>query len=42
MEVLIAPTIRDIVKKVNEYGIPREKVVTLMKDSGSYILVYYR
>lgn len=35
-------SIRDIVSRVNEEGIKREDIVSLMKDNGQYILVYYK
>lgn len=35
-------SIRDVVSRVNEEGIKREDIVSLMKDNGQYILVYYK
>lgn len=41
MTAFTAPTIRAIVDIANELSIKREDIVTLTKESGQYILVYY-
>lgn len=38
---LAAPTIRELVILTNEYGIKREDVMTIIKENGQYILLYY-
>lgn len=35
-------SIRDIVLRANEEGIKRENIVSLLKENGQYILVYYK
>lgn len=42
MTVAAAGTIRGIVRTVNEIGIRREDIVSLIKDTNQYILVYYK
>lgn len=41
MAVLSGPTIRDIVRRVNDKSINKDDIVTLIKDNGQFILVYY-
>lgn len=36
-----ARTIREIVQKANDLNIPREDVVTLLQETGYYVLLYY-
>lgn len=38
---LAAPTIRELVILTNKYGIKREDVMTIIKENGQYILLYY-
>ena len=42
MTVFVATTIREIVKNVNEEGIKKEDIVSLFKDNGQFILIYYK
>lgn len=42
MTALAAPTIRDIVKNANDEEIKREDIVSLLKENGQFILVYFR
>ena len=42
MTVFVATTIREIVKIVNEEGIKKEDIVSLFKDNGQFILIYYK
>ena len=41
MTAIAALTIRELVNIANEYGIKREDVVTIVKDNGQYVLIYY-
>ena len=42
MTVFVATTIREIVKSVNEGGIKKDDIVSLYKDNGQFILIYYK
>lgn len=42
MTVLIDTTIRGIVKSANEVGIRREDIVSLLKENGQFVLVYFK
>lgn len=42
MTVFVTTTIREIVKSVNEEGIKKEDIVSLFKDNGQFILIYYK
>lgn len=42
MTVIINSTIRGIVKAANEAGIKREDIVSLLKENGQFILIYYK
>lgn len=42
MEVIIDTTIRGIVRSVNELSLRREDIVSLLKESGQFILVYFK
>lgn len=42
MTVLIDTTIRGIVKSANEEGIKREDIVSLLKENGQFVLIYFR
>lgn len=35
-------SIRDVVIKANKEEIKREDIVTLLKENGQYVLVYYK
>lgn len=42
MAAMAANTIREIVKTVNEEGVKREDIVSLLKENGQFVLVYYK
>ena len=42
MTVMVANTIREIVRTANEEGIKREDIVSLLKENGQFVLVYYK
>lgn len=42
MTAMAANTIREIVRTANEEGIKREDIVSLLKENGQFVLVYYK
>ena len=42
MTVLTDTTIRGIVRAANEERIKRENIVSLLKENGQFVLIYYR
>lgn len=42
MAALAANTIREIVRTANEEEIKREDIVSLLKENGQFVLVYYK
>lgn len=42
MAVLLSHTIRGIVNEANAEGIQREDVISLLKENGQYVLIYYK
>ena len=42
MTAIVADTIREIVRTSNEEGIKREDIVSLLKENGQFVLVYYK
>lgn len=42
MDVITSSTIREIVKISNEKGIKKEDIVSLLRESNQFILVFYR
>lgn len=42
MTALTDTTIRGIVRSANEEGIKREDIVSLLKENGQFILVYFK
>ena len=42
MSALIATTIRGIVNSANEAGIKRENIVSILKENGQFVLVYFK
>lgn len=42
MTALYNTTLRGIVKDANEEGIKREDVVTLLKENGQFVLIYFK
>lgn len=42
MTAIAANTIREITRAANEEGIKREDIVSLLKENGQFVLVYYK
>lgn len=42
MTAMAANTIREIVRAANEEGVKKENVVSLLKENGQFVLVYYK
>ena len=42
MTALTATTIRGIVNSANEVGMKREDIVSLLKENGQFVLVYFK
>ena len=42
MSALTATTIRGIVNSANEVGIKREDIVSLLKENGQFVLIYFK
>ena len=42
MTALTDTTIRGIVRAANEEGIKREDIVSLLKENGQFVLIYFR
>ena len=42
MKILVVTNITEIVKYVNEENIMKEDVISLLKDNGQWMLVYYK
>lgn len=42
MSALTNVTIRGIVRSVNEEGIKREDIVSLLKENGQFVLIYFK
>ena len=42
MAALTDTTIRGIVRSANKKGIKRENIVSLLKENGQFILIYFR
>ena len=42
MTVLTGVTIRGIVKSANEEGIKKENIISLLKENGQFVLVYFK
>ena len=42
MTAMTNDTIRGIVKAANEEGIKREDIVSLLKENGQFVLVYFK
>lgn len=41
MTVIIAPTVRGLIKEANEKGVKKENIVSLLKENGQFMLVYF-
>ena len=42
MTALTDATIRGIVRSANKEGIKREDIVSLLKENGQFVLIYFR
>ena len=42
MTALTGTTIRSIVRLANEEGIKREDIVSLLKENGQFVLIYFK
>lgn len=42
MTAMAANTIREIVRTANREGVKRENIVSLLKENGQFVLVYYK
>ena len=42
MTALTDTTIRGIVRAANEEGVKRENIVSLLKENGQFVLIYFR
>lgn len=42
MTVLTGVTIRGIVRAANEEGIKKEDIVSLLKENGQFVLIYFK
>ena len=42
MKILVVTNITEVVKYVNEEGIKKEDIISLLKDNGQWMLVYYK
>lgn len=42
MTALYNTTLRGIVKDANEEGVKREDIVTLLKENGQFVLIYFK
>lgn len=42
MTALTSATVRGIVRLANEEGIKREDIVSLLKENGQFVLIYFR
>ena len=42
MKILVVTNITEVVKYVNEENIKKEEIISLLKDNGQWMLVYYK
>lgn len=42
MEAICAGTIRGIIKLVNEKGIKKENIVSILRENSQVVLIYYK
>lgn len=42
MRILVVTNIAEVVKYVNEEDIKKEDIISLLKDNGQWMLVYYK
>lgn len=41
MTAIVSDTIRGIIRLVNEEGIRKENIVSLLKENGQFVLIYF-
>lgn len=41
MQILNAPTLRQLIKQANDLDITKEEVITIQQSQGQFYLVYY-
>ena len=42
MKILVVTNITEVVRYVNEENIKKEDIISLLKDNGQWMLVYYK
>ena len=42
MRILVVTNITEVVRYVNEESIKKEDIISLLKDNGQWMLVYYK
>lgn len=42
MTAITGVTIRSIIKAANELGITKDVIISLLKENGQYVLVYFK
>lgn len=42
ISTLVSPTIRGIVRDANDLELTKENIISLMKEGGQFILVYFK
>ena len=42
MKILVVTNITEVVKYVNEENLKKEDIISLLKDNGQWMLVYYK
>ena len=42
MKILVVTNITEVVKYANEENIKKEDIISLLKDNGQWMLVYYK
>lgn len=42
MRILVVTNITEVVRYVNEENIKKEDIISLLKDNGQWMLVYYK
>lgn len=42
MTVMVADTIREIVRTANEMEIKKEDIISLLNENGQFVLIYYK
>lgn len=42
LSVLISPTIRGLIRDANDLELTKENIISLMKEGGQFILIYFK